>query len=171
MVQAKFKIESDPEVEKKVNDLRAQGWGYKSISDYLKDQMDVEASHMAIKRYVERKGLLNEKIIASNEELQGKLEKEVFSTFDDLKKINTKVKDLMDDVDIEERPDILLGCMKEIREQIILQNKLLGTLKPQTKVVQNIQNYVDYSVHVTKILKNLQQQGYIKILKDIKMEA
>ena len=171
MVQKKFKIESDPEVEKKVNDLRAQGWGYKSISDYLKTHMGVEASHMAIKRYVERKGPLNEKIIASNDELQGRLEKQVFSTFGELQTINNKVKDLMDSVDVEERPDILLGCMKEIREQIVLQNKLLGTLKPQTKVVQHIQNYIDYSVHVTKILKNLQQQGYIKILKEIKMEA
>jgi len=166
-------IAQKPHIRDEILEARTAGKSFRLIAEELKAKYGISVSAMGIKKFIDRTWN-NEIALAKHSELFVKVSEEsaqkLNETIDELNAMKMKLWDLLDRLEKSGQFDTkdIVVIMGEIRKQIELQNKLLGNIANATKVNinQNI-NVVDISVNITKILKTMEDKGYIKILKEL----
>lgn len=157
-----------PEILQEITRLRALSTSYRDIREYLKEEYDVKATEQTIRKVYERVNRSGTQMVKSNDEMKSIINSEVLDTAEQLKEMNRRMRRLFDelkDKDTTNKVTDMVNVAREIRSQLEFQAKLLNKLSEQPKA-QHI-NYIDQSIKVIKVVKSLEKEGYIEILKDL----
>lgn len=157
-----------PEMLKKLGKWRACERPWVAIQKDIEKQLKKKVSVPAIKKAYEVYSRRSAEIISGDENLKGMLRDTVIDQTEQLKEINDFVRQLMKDMMKESVRDtkagqIMLNAAREIREQISLQAKLLNNMQEGFNFKQI--NQIEYTQIATNNLKELEKEGYIKILR------
>lgn len=157
-----------PEMLKKLGKWRSceRPWVaiQKDIENELKRKITIPSIQKAYEVYSRRSA----EIISGDEDLKGMLRDTVIDQTEQLKEINDFVRQLMREMLAESSRDtkagqVMLNAAREIREQISLQAKLLNNMQEGFNFKQI--NQVEYTQISTNNLKELEKEGYIRILR------
>ena len=154
-----------PKVIRKIGEYKSLGMGWTDMAEQLYKDYKIVTTHDRVRNvYLE---LINKNadIIVGDEKLKGLLKQTVIDQASQLSKINKITNRLLDDISEKDDPDVdsLVKITKEIRHQIVLQAKLLGSLKDGIDSKQI--NKVEYTKISVNNLGDLEKEGYIKILR------
>jgi len=175
-------IERSEEAQEKVQKLRLDGRGYKFIADALNTEFNMDVTFMDVKRFLEKHTAEISMVVEQSEELKRLTKEEILSTDKQMKKINnelwslvTEAKDLLKEIKEDEEHGFL-DKVPAIRTVGDILTKLLHQLDIQTKYIQSLGTATTttkktasilQSTKVISQLKTLEDQGYIKLLKEI----
>ena len=153
-----------PEIAKTATRLRGEGLSYREIAEKLTAETGFVFNHMSVKRMIMRTGnplhyLLGAKNAAKKEQ------EDFLDTVKQLKRINKKAWKVLNILEQTRDYNVLIKYIKEIRDQLEFENKLIGRISEgQTNVTQNI-DIKNITLNIDKVLLYLQKHKYIKILK------
>ena len=159
-----------PNVLKTIGEEAAKGTNWKGIARVVESRHGIKANYKTIQKVYESH---MDMAIAGNEKLRERAEGNIINIEEQLKKINDLTNKLLDKYkDIEDaEPEgskkvfVLIQLMREIQGHIIIQERLIERIKSMKPTINN--------VYLTKVIvqniKNLEEQGIIKVLKKLPM--
>jgi len=120
---------------------------------------------MSIKRFLSKNAEMIQDYLAGNKEMQDMLNERLMDTLDQLRTLNEKMWQFLEELENEEdKSSRRIQVAKEIREQLLAQNQLIGMIHPRRIQAENV-NILDITFKIKNILKKLEEKKYIKSLK------
>jgi len=157
--------EKGPKLAKEILKLRGKGLGFRQIAKEIKAKFGIETNHMSIKRFISKNAEMVQDYLAGNKEIHDMLNERLIDTIDQLRTLNEKMWRFLEELENEEdKSSRRIQVAKEIREQLLAQNQLIGMIRPMSTQAGNV-NILDITLNVKNILKKLEEKKYIKILK------
>jgi len=175
-------IERNKEAQDTLQKLRLEGRGYKFISNRLNTEFDLDITHMDVKRYLEKHTVEVSMVVEQSKELRELAKEEILSTSDQMQAINKELWDLVTEAKLmlkeikDDDEHDFLDKVPAIRTVGDILTKLLHQLDIHTKYIQSLGSTTTTTkktasiLQTTKVisqLKNLEDEGYIKILKKV----
>jgi len=138
---------------------------YKLFKEKYKLGMSEEAFKNAITTYLQKR----KELVQSDEKIKQLLKEDLIDAIELFKEANKKLIKLLDNA---KNQGIQLKAITEIRKQMETLARMVGMLKTATQEIKiNYVQMVNYSSRYLKdVLHDLEQQGYIKILKPLPFE-
>jgi hypothetical protein len=164
-------IKENPEIHSFIWRLHKSKKSYQEIADDLEAKYGCKYSNVTIKNYIDRIYADLSDEVVTNPLAREKLSDVFLDTTEQMKKLNKKLWSLSEAIEGDpEKVNEAISIFKEIRQQVELQNKLLGKLQSGTRININKGsiNYIDYAMSSAKYIEDLRKQGLIVMKKDLK---
>jgi len=166
-------VAEKPEVKDEILEARIQGKSLRLIAQELNAKYGIKISAMGLKKFIDRTWNSEVDLARHSEifkEVSDKAASRLNETIEELNAMRMKLWDLLDRLEKSQDYDVkdVVIIMGELRKQLELTNKLLGNISNTTRVnIQQNISVIDLSVNITKVLKTMEEKGYIKILKEL----
>jgi len=152
----------------RVRELRAAGKSYQQIVEILNPEVSENLNVMDIKRWLDKHSEEIGDYLRHHPETRAKVEKEILNSVAQLRMLNDKLWKFVNELEKEgDLSATRISAMREIREQLEFQNKLLGKISP-TQIRKQV-NILQMNLRVDQVIKILEAKGY-KIVKVKKKE-
>jgi len=157
------------DIAKRVLKWRGQGLSYREIAKKVKSRFGLEVTHMTVKNFLDSYSQNLGEYASGYQEISARARQEFLDTVEQMKLANAKLWDYVRKIEAQNELSstevrALVQILREVRKQIELQERLLGTIATGTVNIERM-NVIELSLHITKILKTLEKRRYIKILK------
>ena len=167
-------LNDNPDLPQRIAKLRAGSNGmplsFREISELLNEE-GINVSHMTVKRLLENSQDTALAYTQGHAIAKEKAQEEFLDTVNQMKGINKKTWDIIEHLEESGDMKTSLFAIKEVREQLKLQNEILKKISPTGNQTMNVKeqtvNIVNMSVNIRKIMTRLEERGYIKILKEV----
>ena len=156
-----------PAYAKFAKDMKSKGESYRTIADALLKK-GLKISHMGVKNYIDNADVLGAQAIQQDQALRQQVKQDVLDTSSQMKKINTKLWEIMDELEGAKDKDyrLILHALDKILKQMDISAKTLARITQPTHVTQNI-SYLDFSLRVNTYIEKLAKAGYIEVKKPL----
>lgn len=151
----------DPKILSKIADYRSLGSSWTFISKKIREEFNIEASDMALKRAYDSYISKATELVSQDDTLKYAIKGRILQVEDQLKKVNESMMSILSQRYVKDSDKV--SAAREILRQLQFQEKLLERLKEgfDTKRISRIE-YTKVSVNN---LEELERLGYIKVLR------
>jgi len=142
----------------------------KSLSQIVRDLRDDYEYHTTVATLSKwskcRTDIVRQQMVGTPE-FNNKLHEEYMTILFEFKKLNEKTWKLIEELEVIGEIDNRLKAFQEIREQIVLANKILGMVPESVKVLEKGQDYQGLGVRIRERLDKLAEDGVLEVTEDI----
>ena len=153
-----------PEVVKRIAELYSAGNTPTGIAKVLKKEFGIEAHKSTIKEVYDTYKARRSEVVEAEAGMKNIMEDDVLNIKEQLMAVNTKCKEILEDA---LDPDEKLKAIDRIHTQIMIQAKLLESLKKTQPTKVNI---IHITTKVLNIIKEWEKQGIIEVKSPVKLE-
>ena len=153
-----------PEVIRRIAELYSAGNTPTGIAKILKKEFKIVADSQTIKKVYGSFAAKRGEMIEAEESMRNIVKDDVLNIKEQLMEVNEKCKEILEDA---LDPDEKLKAIDRIHTQIMIQAKLLESLKKTQPTKINI---IHITTKVLNIIKEWEKQGIIEIKSPIKLE-
>ena len=153
-----------PEVIKRIAELYSAGNTEVGIAKILKKEFGIEAHKLTIKKVYNIYKARRSEVVEAEAGMKNIMEDDVLNIKEQLMAVNEKCKEILEDA---LDPDEKLKAIDRIHTQIMIQAKLLDSLKKTQPTKVNI---IHITTKVLNIIKEWEAQGIIEVKSPVKLE-
>lgn len=152
------------EAEKQIVQLKAQGMSSYTIADKLKEQYGVSIDPSNVTRFLNKRFMYYRSQAAGVEQARDEAAEMLKLMYSDMRLIRDELFDLLRELRQTHNVPEMKSVLAELSKHINRMNNILS--KSQITEVKEV-NITDISTRIPKILRELEERGYIEIKKNI----
>ena len=155
---------AEPHILKKIGQLKSSGMSFTGIRNKLQEEDHLNVTIFSVKKAFELYSTRTKEIVEGDKSLKNELKEVVIDTKTQLKLVNDLMWELINKAREQGKLSVFnaVPALKEIREQIKLQNDLIKDIQGNFDYKQ--MNTIQLTQVIVNNLENLQKDGFIKVL-------
>lgn len=165
-IYQKSSITQNPAIAEFIQQRHGWGCSLRQIEQDVEQQFGVHYAPNTIRAYILSLGSITKSVLDGDSQLKEQLKDRILDTIEQLRKINDQTNEILEKA---KKDETKLQAIKEIREQLFFQEKILNRFMSGFDV-EHISR-IEYTKIAVNNLDELERCGYIKILKKPGMDS